>query len=110
MSVINKIDQQFEELRKKLIPLTIKEKIDHIYDMVDDHFLDGKFHSINVWLKTVNIRKRSTDELIAILTAINPGKDKLEYHRSFFMEVKEEIIRRGEFEDNLLTGLEYLEN
>ena len=100
------IDEQFKEMRQEIKPLTLKEKIDYIYNLVDKEFSEQKYHNIDVWLKVVNIRKRSVDELLAILTVTLPAKSSLTNRIQFLAEVESEIRRRGEWENNLLDGLE----
>lgn len=100
------IDEQFKEMRQEIKPLTLKEKIDYIYNLVDKEFSEQKYHNIDVWLKVVNIRKRSVDELLAILTVTLPAKSSLTNRIQFLVEVESEIRRRGEWENNLLDGLE----
>ena len=84
----------------------IDKILDQIYDRIDTLAINGEFDKINRILWGVNISKLTVDGLLGYLTATLPCKTKLENRHEFFLKVEEEIKKRGEYEPELLKGLE----
>lgn len=69
----------------------IDEKLDHIFDYLDDLFLDGKFEEANNHLRSVDIANTPIVLLIGYLTITFCAKDKLPYRGTMFLKTKWKI-------------------
>lgn len=85
---------------------SIQAALDIIYDYVDELLCNGEFSKLDEELSAVDTKDISVDILIGILTATLPAKNKLLSREHLFKSVKQVLIVRGEYEDDLLLGLE----
>lgn len=79
--------------------------IDSIYDWTDELFCGGDFDTVNVWIGDIKVENIDIDFMLAVLVSTLPAKSRLSNRAQFYNDVEKEIIRRGEMEDGLLTGL-----
>jgi len=80
--------------------------LDIIYDYVDKQLKTQRFYDIDQILTNVKVIEQSADILLALLTATLPARSKLSERAKFFSEVEEALKQRGEWENDLLVGLE----
>lgn len=85
---------------------TIDSKLDKIYDKIDEMFKDTNFGLCDLTLETLNLSLLSTDEMLGYLTATLPASSKLNYRKTFFESVEQELKSRKEYYPELLSGLE----
>lgn len=100
------IDKTFVEWRNSIIPISLVEKIDRIYYVVDSMLRKEEFEILNTWIGIYPTNKRHVDELLAVLTATLPAKSKLPNREIIIKEIERELKLRDEWEENLLQGLE----
>ena len=65
-----------------------------------------KFYETDQLLQNINVSEYSVDLLLGLLTATLPARSKLRSRAQFFSEVEAVLKERGQWEDNLLVGLE----
>jgi hypothetical protein len=80
--------------------------LDLIYDKIDKMLTEGQFSLIDSVLNDLDVEIHSVDILLGLLTSTLPAKTKLQGRKAFFLAVEQDIKRRGEWEEGLLTGLE----
>jgi hypothetical protein len=84
----------------------IDAALDMIYDRIDAFLVSCNFQEVDLILRDVNPQGLSVDILLGLLTCTLPARTKLSRRAAFFVLVEQEIRRRGEWEVDLLTGLE----
>jgi hypothetical protein len=80
--------------------------ISHIFEQFDALLRAGRFELVNEALAAIQVDRFSIDLLMSLLTITLAAKKKLPRRSSFFCDVKKHIILLGEFEENLLVGLD----
>jgi hypothetical protein len=84
----------------------IDAALDIIYDQINWRLKEQKFYETDQLLQNVNVAEYSVDLLLGLLTATLPARSKLRSRAQFFSEVEAVLKERGQWEDNLLVGLE----
>ena len=80
--------------------------LDLIYDNIDGLLKGARFGEVDLILQRIDVASLSVNILLGILTATLPACRKLPA-RPKLVEMAESVLRlRGEWEDNLLLGLE----
>jgi hypothetical protein len=80
--------------------------LDLIYDQINWRLKEQKFYETDQLLQNINVADHSVDLLLGLLTATLPARSKLRSRAQFFSEVEAVLKERGQWEDNLLVGLE----
>lgn len=82
--------------------------IDHIYDWTDQHFLNGDFAVVDLWISYIDVTHpmMSVDKMLAILSATLSAKSKLLKRPYLYLAVEEELKKRNEKVEELLAGLQ----
>lgn len=84
----------------------IDSALDLIYDQIDELLLSSDFDRVDRTLSEASPDDLPLPILLAILTATLPAKGRLQARSAFFESVQRSLKERGEFEDELLVGLE----
>lgn len=79
--------------------------LDLLYDSIDELMRTGRHSTINSIFCEISPTNLSLDLLLGILTATLPARSRLPARAKFLEAVREELRRRGEHEETLLTGL-----
>ena len=80
--------------------------MDMIYSETDELMREGKFDVLSEILSSMNVNYFSNVILLAFLTSTLPAKTKIDSRPKFLADTEVSLKARGEWEDNLLTGLE----
>jgi hypothetical protein len=81
--------------------------IDEIWDTCCELMVASEFVGVDSMLRIMHQLDRApVDAMITWLTVTLPAKSKLPSRPDFFKRVKEELKRRGEWTEDILTGLE----
>jgi len=81
------------------------KKLDKLYDDVDTMFRAGFFGDVDKMLDLQVVEDLSLHFMIGLLTATLPAKKSLKNRVTFKQRVKDELVRRGEYRESLLSGL-----
>ena len=81
-------------------------KLDLIYEEVDTLLTQNEFKRCDSLLRRLDIRSKSTDELLGYLIVTFPARSKLLYRNQFYIEVVNLVQERKENEEGLFNGLE----
>ena len=63
---------------------SIDERIDYIYDTLDDLLLDGEFCKCDYILNNIDITKLDAYDIAGMLTITFPWSDNLVFRKSFY--------------------------
>jgi hypothetical protein len=77
-----------------------------LYDRIDHHLREARFSDVDSLLAHTDIASLSTSVIVGLLTATLPAKSRLPSRANLFKAAEALIKKRGEWEDDLLTGLE----
>ncbi len=82
------------------------EALDLLYDQIDGMLVAGKFSEVDRLLASADAQSLSLDLLLGLLTATLPARSKLASRADFVSRVEFSLKGRGQWEQNLLVGLE----
>jgi hypothetical protein len=82
------------------------ESLDVIFDFIDDLLLASKFEECDSALAKLPVGRLSNAQMVTLLTATAPAKDRLPARSTLFANCKNEIHARGADAENLLVGLD----
>jgi hypothetical protein len=85
---------------------SVQAALDLIYDNVDELMCKGEFDQLDGEIKDIQSNELTLDILLAILTSTLPAKNKLHSRKKFFDSTVALLKSRGEYEEDLLLGLE----
>ena len=97
--------REFDDLEMEEDAVVKSHVLDVLYAEIDGLLRVGKFDVLDAKLRVGLVDLLSTDELLTVLTATAPARDKLRERASFLARAEAEIVRRGEMGDGLLDGL-----
>lgn len=80
--------------------------LDRLYDLLDDMLASGRFSEVDDMLNSLQPENLTVAEMLAVLTVTLPARGRLKHRWHFFEAVEDEMLRRKEYEDGLLRGLE----
>lgn len=80
--------------------------LDIVYDKLDNELSSGRFDECDALLSTLAVDELSVDILLAILTVTFPAHSRLQARHDFFQRVQDTLRQRGEYEGDILSGLE----
>lgn len=85
----------------------IDQKLDSIYDTLDEHFRNGRFAEVDEILTKIDVEKENTDVLLGYLTASLPASHKLKTRRGFYKKVEIKFNKTYTWKETveLLRGL-----
>jgi len=90
----------------------IDDRLDYIYDILDDWMIAGNFDKCDEVLQTIydkhlNMTSRHLDIFMGLLTITLPSKDKLKNRASFVKAIHDKLlVQEGkEHTDALMSGL-----
>jgi hypothetical protein len=100
------IDTLLSDIAEGKWKLPLEQQLDRIYDVCDELMRNERWVELDIWLRTYPTNKRHIDLMMALLTATLPVKSKLPGRITLYNEIERELKLRGEWEENLLQGLE----
>lgn len=84
-------------------------KLDSIFNIVDDLCLENRFEEVDSILKNVDINNSSTSELLSYLTITKVYKKYLRYRDKFYSDIFKKFVKIDDFSSekifSLLEGL-----
>lgn len=80
--------------------------LDVIYSNINYYLTQGRIEMVDSLLRILDPATLSVDLLLGLLTATLPARYVLPSRAQFFSAVQNELKKRGEWEEGLLTGLE----
>lgn len=86
--------------------MDVDRRLDELFIEYDAMLRAGRMEEIDRDLQAVNVQDTHIDILIGYLTILHVAQDCLPYYARFFGSVKEELMARAQYTDDLLSGLE----
>ena len=80
-------------------------KIDQLFDYIDDLLLDGKFKECDNFISSLTIENLSTEEVLVILTATIAAKNKLLKRQQFYKIAEKKLVKEN-INKSVLKGLD----
>ena len=84
----------------------IDKALDMVYGHFDSLLRAGDYQRVDSLLASVDPKAFGTDLLLGFLTITLPAKERLASRGRLFGSIEQELRARGDWEDNLLAGLE----
>ena len=84
----------------------VDDALDLLYAQIDGRLKAKQLDEIDALLQTINVASLSLDLLLGVLTASLPARYQLQSRKDFFNDVEAVLKERGQWEENLLSGLE----
>ncbi|MGO9061390.1 MAG: hypothetical protein ACLQU2_29030 [Candidatus Binataceae bacterium] len=83
-----------------------EESLDVIFDALDEMLLESRFHECDAALLKIPVNSLSNAQLLTVLTATLPAKERLSNRNGLVTRIKSQLERRGADVSRLLVGLE----
>jgi hypothetical protein len=83
----------------------VENRLDFIFNKIDDFLLEGGFDSVDEILKEIEIDKIGNDDIIGILTITSHDKERLNERDFFIRKLNDSISKGREFDSTWVVGL-----